>query len=169
MAANQRSCLGCGCGVSLIGIFFIGYLGSQFRNHTSSDTEHGPQSSGAATESTKSPSKEVPYTVVDEWPIPNGGYGRVVLIDPTYRNEAELKRLGSVLQRDTRDDRNAFVFVFDDARAASLRKNVLSDSASDDELEYYHSHFIGTYFRNANTGHHELTILIDGKTKKIPQ
>src|SRR6266571_3714411 len=73
------------------------------------------------------PAREVPkpavvYNVVDEWSIPNGGYGRVVVVDPAQRSEAGLIALADQLRRDTKDDRNAFVFIYDDPRAARLRK-----------------------------------------------
>jgi hypothetical protein len=56
----------------------------------------------------------VSYRVIEEWTIPNGGYGRIIVIDPMHRNEKKMRILGDQLRSDTKKDRNAFVFVYDD-------------------------------------------------------
>lgn len=38
------------------------------------------------------PAMRVPYRTVQSWAIPNGGYGKVVLIDSTHRNATDLRR-----------------------------------------------------------------------------
>ena len=63
------------------------------------------------------------YKIVEQWSIPNGGFGRAIVVkaNPT---ESELRALGERLRQDTRDERNAFVFVYDDERAARNRRAV---------------------------------------------
>lgn len=104
----------------------------------------------------------VNYRVAQQWQIPNGGFGRVIVIGPAHRNEADMLSLGYQLKQDTRHDRNAFVFIYDDARAASLRTAALDESLNEDSSAHHDSHMIGTYFRNANTGYHALTITLQG-------
>ena len=60
------------------------------------------------------------YKIVEQWRIPNGGFGKAIVIkaNPT---EAELRSLGEKLKQDTKNDRNAFIFVYDDAHAARNR------------------------------------------------
>jgi len=104
--------------------------------------------------------QKVEYKIYREWEIPNGGYGRVILIDSATRNMDGLKKLGETLRHDTKHDRNAFVFVFDDVGAAALRDN--EPNLTDDERTFYEKHFVGSYLRNANTGFHQLNIFLNG-------
>ncbi len=56
----------------------------------------------------------ISYRIVREWSIPNGGYGREVVIAPIHRNEKDMKALGDQFRQDTKNDRNAFITVYDD-------------------------------------------------------
>src|SRR4051812_36112004 len=71
--------------------------------------------------SPSSPSDQITYQIAQEWSIPNGGFGRVIVVDPKYRNEKDMRTLANRLKLDTARDRNAFVFIYDDAVAASRR------------------------------------------------
>lgn len=106
--------------------------------------------------------KDIPYEIVDSWAIPNGGYGKVVVISPANSNEADLLILGEKLKSDTKSDRNAFIDIFSDRQAALLRDKVLADNSTKAESDLYDTHFIASYSRNANTGHHELTLHLGG-------
>ena len=130
-------------------------------------------SSRSAEQSTSNVSvvDRIQYDVVDQWKIPNGGHGRVLVIDPKYRNEPDLAKLGRQLHSDTYQDRNAFVFIFDNRIAASNRKSAIEDSLGESERAHYDAHMIGSYIRNGNTGYHALTINLqglDGPGKEIP-
>jgi hypothetical protein len=103
---------------------------------------------------------EIPFQIIREWEIPNGGYGRTILIDPKYKNESDLKKLGDQLVEYTKNDRNAFIFIYDDKRAAELQENI--GNLNDSEQAVYDQHFIGRYFKNANTGVNELAIILNG-------
>lgn len=151
--AQKVGAIGC---LSAVAILVSLYLVGSF----SSDSDSGRGTSKTA----------VAYSVVEEWSITNGGYGRVIVVDPSLRSEAGLLALADQLRRDTRADRNAFVFIYDDRDAAKLRKAALEEQLSDRVMKFHDDHFIGTYFRNANTGFHALTIMLQGvygPTKRI--
>jgi hypothetical protein len=105
-------------------------------------------------------SEAVDYQLVRQWEIPNGGYGRVLFIDPKFRNETDLRKLGDQLRDLTQDDRNAFVWVYDDIKAAQMYENAMELNEADGA--FYDEHFILTYTRNINTGFHQLVIMVDG-------
>lgn len=107
----------------------------------------------------------VPYTTLQEWPIPNGGFGKVILIDSLQRNERVLRALGETLFEDTRSGRNAFVFIYDDLRAAAMHRKPPIDD--DSAWAFYSEHSVGSYIRNGNTGHHQLEVSTRGPAKSV--
>jgi len=117
----------------------------------------------AATGTPETP--KVAYTVVWKHAIPNGGYTRSIYVDPGLRNEADLTALGRQLASDTKADRNAFVYIHDDEKAAKMFPNLAT--LSDAELAYYDKHEVGIYTRNINTGLHELAIMLAGPQGKM--
>lgn len=106
--------------------------------------------------------KPITYLIVKRWSIPNGGEGKVILISLDYFNESDMPLVGQKLNEDTKGDRNAFIFVFTDMKAAQMRDKVLSDELSDEDREYYDSHYVGQYSKNSNTGFHQFVIYYDG-------
>lgn len=102
----------------------------------------------------------IPYRMVEEWKIPNGGFGRTIVIDPKYRNEKDMRVLGETLKKDTARDRNSFIFIFDNERASKMRRSPPPENTKDGR--FYDQHFIGDYTRNANTGFHSLGIMLKG-------
>jgi hypothetical protein len=108
------------------------------------------------------PPHTVDYTIVEQWSIPNGGFGKVVVIPDQAANEASLRALGEQFRYDTRGDRNAFIFVFSDPKAAAMRRAVLADEASKKNLAVYDRHFVAMYSRNINTGFHRLNMTPKG-------
>jgi hypothetical protein len=109
------------------------------------------------------------YKIIEQWTIPNGGFGKAIVIkaNPT---EADLRTLGEKLKQDTRNDRNAFVFVYDDERAARNRRAAFSEKLPEADLKHHDRHRVASYFRNANTGFHELDMTpkgLDGPNSKV--
>lgn len=106
--------------------------------------------------------KVISYEIVKRWTIPNGGEGKVILISPDNLNESDMVALGEKLKEDTKNDRNAFIFVFDDKTSANLRDKLLADEATTAETDLYDKHFVGDYTKNGNTGYHQFSIYFDG-------
>lgn len=109
------------------------------------------------------------YKVIEQWPIPNGGFGKTVLIKANP-GESEMRMLGDRLREDTKSDRNAFIFIYDDEQAARNRRAASASKLSDNGLRHHDRHRVGTYLRNANTGFHELDITtkgLDGPDVKV--
>ena len=103
-----------------------------------------------------------PYLVVTQSIIPNGGYYWVVAIDSQYRNEPDMRRLAARLRYDTRHDRNAIIWIYDNQTAASMRDDAIANRLGQQDMQHHDSHFIGSYIRNANTGFNAITIKLDG-------
>lgn len=118
------------------------------------------------------PSKpKIPYDVVDERKIPNGGYARVIVVGQASRTEQGILDLADQLRRDTSADRNAFIFIYDDKKAASMRDAALSERLKESDLKFHDSHMIGSYMRNANSGFHSVTMALKGTSgpmKEVP-
>src|SRR5882672_3722900 len=84
------------------------------------------------------------YKIVEQWSIPNGGFGRAILVkaNPT---ETELRALGERLRQDTRNDRNAFIFVYDEEGAARNRRAAFAEKLSKAELKHHDRHQVAKY------------------------
>jgi hypothetical protein len=106
--------------------------------------------------------KKIPYEIVERWDIPNGGEGKSIVILQEYVNDSDMTILGETLRRDLRSDKNAFVFIFDDPYAASLRKDILNENMSQKDADFYDTHYVGQYTKNGNTGFHRYSIYLDG-------
>ena len=44
----------------------------------------------------------IPYRVVDQWTIPAGGTGKVIVVDSLHVNELDLRSLGNQLRREAK-------------------------------------------------------------------
>ncbi len=106
--------------------------------------------------------KAISYEVLQQWDINNGGKGKVVLIPVDYLNEAGMTALGQKLKEDTKNDKNAFIMVFTDKKAAALRDKIVDSTASKDEEKFYDAHYVGQYTKNGNSGFHAFAIYFDG-------
>lgn len=106
--------------------------------------------------------KEITYEIKRTWDIPNGGHGKTVVISKDYLNDADMATLGDKLRSDSKDDRNAFIFVYTDATAAELRDKPLEE-ITDTESDLILNNFVGTYTKNANSGYDEFAIYYDGQ------
>ncbi len=86
----------------------------------------------------------------------------MIVIQAANANEAQLRALGEELKVDTRGDRNAFISVFSDKRAAGMRLAAIRDALSKTDAKFYDDHFVAGYTRNINTGYHTYTIMPSG-------
>ncbi|MDD2715198.1 MAG: hypothetical protein PHW04_04825 [Candidatus Wallbacteria bacterium] len=112
-------------------------------------------------------SKTIDYKTVRSWSIPNGGYGKAIIINNQNRNYDDMKALGEILKRDFANDRNAFIFIFDDTRAAVLQEN--ATNLNKDDGDFYDQHSIGMYTKNVNTGYHKMQIFLDGNNGSVSE
>jgi len=110
-------------------------------------------------------SKTIEYSIYQKWSIPNGGYSKLIVIDKKYRNREDLIALADTLKADTKNDRNAFIWVYDDEKAAAMFKNIAT--LSDEDIKYYDIHFLANYTRNINSGYHQVEIMPEGLNGKI--
>lgn len=108
------------------------------------------------------PKKHITYEVVRRWDIPNGGEGKVILIPTEYFNTNDMPLVGEKLRDDTKNDRNAFISVFTDRKAAEMREKVLNDELTETDRDFYDMHYVGQYTRNINSGYNEFVIYYDG-------
>jgi TonB family protein len=116
---------------------------------------------GAATAS------DVPYTIVKQWNIEpidvqNGGYGRIIVVDPALRNEKGLRTLAEQLQRVTAGDRNAAVYVYDDSAAAMLWKDAGNEHLDKADATLHDAHMIAIYSRSERHGRHSVELFLQG-------
>lgn len=122
--------------------------------------------SGGKTNTTQSSDVKVErvinYEIVKRWSIPNGGEGKTIIISMDNFNEADMLLLGEKLKEDTKKDRNAFIFVFTDKKAAEIRDKVLTDELTESDRDFYDKHYVAEYSRNGNSGFHEYKIYFDG-------
>jgi hypothetical protein len=124
---------------------------------------HGVSVFGEAQTGKSRPSPPtVSYKVIEEWRIPNGGYGRRIVIPTSLRTEAGMRALGDKLRKDTKGDRHAEVQIFDSERAAKMVVAMVMDRLSRKDLAYYDAHMLGSYGRNGLSGYDELTIMLQG-------
>jgi hypothetical protein len=102
----------------------------------------------------------VKYEIIDEWNIPNGGKGKVILIDIGLTNITGLKKLGECLNYENKDERNAFITVFNDKKAAEM----YHDAANLNDIDgaFYDKHFLAVYNKNINTNYNQIQIHEDG-------
>jgi hypothetical protein len=119
-----------------------------------------PPAPPVATVAAPPPTAAVPYTVVQQWPIPNGGSGRLILVTKENSTKEKLLALGLTLRYDTRFDRHAMVMVYNDARAAGMYKRAFNLAGAD--ARFYDRHYCGVYNRNIVTGMDEFVALKNG-------
>lgn len=110
----------------------------------------------------KESSDRIKYTVVKSWSIPNGGKGKLILVNRDLFNEADMRSLGDKLKKDALNDRNSIVFVYDDMKAVNMRDRYMNMKTSSEEDKFYESHLLAQYNKNGNTEYHEYKIYLWG-------
>jgi hypothetical protein len=98
------------------------------------------------------------YKIVEEWAIPNGGFGRTIVVNKVNPTEAELRSLGQKLRQYTQSEGNAFIFVYDDEHAARNRLAAFREELTEAEARYHDRHAVAEYARNAETGFHQFKL-----------
>jgi hypothetical protein len=116
----------------------------------------------------QTPAGHLSYKVLEQRSIPNGGFARTIVVSKANPNEADLRALGEQLKRDTKSERNAFIWVYDDERAARNRLAAISEKLPKTESQHHDRHYVALYSRNANTGNHELQIYPSGFSDNGP-
>jgi len=122
-------------------------------------------SNNQKTEEKDKSEKGIKYSIYHQWAIPNEGYGKLIVIDKKFRNREDLIALINKIKSDTKSDRSAFIWVYDDEKAAAMFKNIYSLSETD--LKYHDNHFLADYTKNINTGYHQVSIMPEGSNGKI--
>ena len=103
------------------------------------------------------------YKVIKTWKLPNGGKGCVILVDSTNLTEEEMEQFGKQLKYEYRNEKNAFIWIYDKIEAANLFDKVQRDmNLTKEESTLYDSHFIGTYTKNGNSGRNRFSCFLEG-------
>jgi hypothetical protein len=148
------------------GLFFFGvvlvlwFIGSV--------SNSGPRESAtistsqSSTVATPTSDELIDYHIVQKWSIPAGGYGHVIVIDSTKRNERDMRRLGEQLRDENPSTRFATVEVYDDLKAAQMRQAGVTEKLSKSRQAYHDKHRIGVYNRNKGTGWHAWMMALEG-------
>lgn len=180
VSTEAVSCPRCGCprpapiaasgrksrrfGLGCLGILILGVVATLV-----SDSIH-PDKPIASVEGTPPPlpsgsqartGDAVRFEVLEVWPIRGGGYGAVLLIDPKHRNAADLRALGDELRAEAAGYRFAFYDVFDNRRAAAMRKEAFDDQLPPADLSLHDKHKIAFYQKNGSTGFHEYRFTLE--------
>ena len=143
-------------------LFIVGGIGYLRTGGKTSSGDQIPTSAPAVATKEEVQVKTIKYEILQKWDINNGGQGKTILIPTDYLNEADMVVLGNKLKEDTKNDRNAFIMVFTDKKAAELRDKVIDDSMTKDEEKFYDTHYVGQYTKNGNSGLHAFVIYFDG-------
>jgi hypothetical protein len=98
------------------------------------------------------------YKIVEEWAIPEGGFGRTIVLKKANPTQAELRALGQKLRQYTEREGNAFIFVYDDERAARYRLAAFREELTEAQARYHDRHAVAVYAHNTNTGFHQFTL-----------
>jgi hypothetical protein len=109
--------------------------------------------------------KGLTYHIVEESRSRGGFSAKVIVVDPSLRNEKDMRALGEKFKADTINDPNGMVLnVFDDEKAAEMVKDftLFRLNRNKAELEYLHKHWVGQYYRSSGPLFHEFEITLDG-------
>ena len=117
---------------------------------------------GTVTHNEQATGNTIAYETIRKYPIPNGGYNRVLVIAPQYCNDHDIRLLGNQLKNELQSQPNAFVFIYNDARAASMRQQALQGSLSISDLSFHDQHMLASYTKNGNTGFNRFTFWLQG-------
>lgn len=149
----------------VIAFLLIGTLGAAFGEDpkTTQMQEDKPVQVAEQASQPQATAKTYSYEVVKEYEIPNGGHGKVIVTSPDYKNASDMEALGKKLHEDNKNERNAFLFIFTDKKAADLRDKVTSgETLNQADQDFYDKHYVADYRKNANSGIKEFTYRLNG-------
>jgi hypothetical protein len=112
--------------------------------------------SGPDAASTVSSVPKIEYQVVQEWTIPGGGFGHVIVIDSTKADEAGIRQLGEQLRQERPDAKHVNVDIYDNEQAARMRQAGMSEKLPKKQQAFHDRHRLGIYQRNRTTGSERL-------------
>ncbi len=126
---------------------------------------------GNNTDTTNSEQLQIPdavkYETIDEWNITNAGKGKIILVDVRLTNILDLKKLGERLNYEAKDDRNSYVVVFNNKKAAQMFHSAAD--LNDQDGTFYDKHFLAVYNKNINTNFNEIQIHENGLNGKFTE
>ncbi len=102
------------------------------------------------------------YQIIEQWPIGSQGHGQSIVTAVRGPTQAQLKALADQLKLDTKTDKVAVIWIFDDERAAKNRKMIGSGALSKSDEKFYSQHFVGQYQRISSSGTHQLFLYPKG-------
>jgi hypothetical protein len=104
--------------------------------------------------------------VVNEWALPNGGLGKVVVVEPFPRNEANARTLGRRLAQETANAPHVLIYVFDDESAA--KQWIARDAhATPEAAQSCESHYVGRYTRDGSSGTHSFSCILENSDGRV--
>jgi hypothetical protein len=103
--------------------------------------------------------EKVNFKTFEEWNLA-GGKGKLIIIEANQTNIETLKKIGTRLNYDSKDDLLATVLVFNNKKAAGMYHSL--SSLSDKENAYYDKHLVAVYGKNKNTGFNTFHIRVHG-------
>lgn len=148
---KKKGSIGCGTWITgtALAIFMLIVI-IAILEHTNDSTERS-SSSESISHSVLMKDK-IHHETVERWAT-----GETIVISPKNRTEAGLAALGEQLKNENSDRDVYFIQVFDNKRAASLRKTF-----DDSNADFVSQHFIGQYFKN--NGVNEFVMYLNGVT-----
>ena len=147
-------------------IFVIMMVWAAFNPGNKTIPSSSTENNASATNTTSSaPTRKIPYKILREWRIPNGGFGRDIFISMKFKNEKDLKDLGLNLKYLAREDPNSVITVLDNQKAENYFKN--AGNLTDQQEDFLNKHIVGVYNKNSNTGYHKFQISVNGVDSKI--
>ena len=102
------------------------------------------------------------YRTIEQWPIGDQGHGRTIVTSIPKPSQTQLKEMVEQLKVETRGDKIAFVWIYDNQRAAQNRKAATTGKLSRADDSFHSLHCVGQYQRNASSGLHSLYVYLKG-------
>jgi hypothetical protein len=143
--------------IAVLAVIVIGVSSNGSKGNTAS-----PANTKKTTPQAAASAPRLSYTVAED----KQTYVAVV-VPASYDNTNSMKRLGQTLEHDynTSDRSHVFVYVFDNATAASYLDAVLHGQNTSAQDAVYDPHFVAEYQKNAPTNLSRFTIQLSGGDK----
>ena len=107
----------------------------------------------------------LPIFSVNYEAIRKNGFNEWVVIAPKDKTTSNLKELGDLFREQNLENTTAFVYIYDDIKAARMWDRI--DNLSDSESDFYDKHFIAVFWKgNGENTRYDFTITLDGLNGK---